>query len=114
MTALAGTAEMDARLLPGISSLFRIPGLLIQYSNLLEKVCEIGLSNADKMGKIMEIADQVNVDEMESANLLDCYRIALDFGMPAALKAYEKLRLEATHKSATTSTSLKKEELLTS
>ncbi|MCZ6803282.1 MAG: hypothetical protein O7D86_04935 [Proteobacteria bacterium] len=27
--------------------------------------------------------------------MLDCYRIALDFGMPAALKAYEKLTLEA-------------------
>ena len=41
---------------------------------------------------------QLNVDEMENSSLLDCYRIALDFGMPAALRAYEKLALEATHK----------------
>ncbi len=34
---------------------------------------------------------QVSVDETEDSNLLDCYRIAIDFGMPAALKAYEKL-----------------------
>ena len=31
---------------------------------------------------------------MEISSLLNCYRIALDFGMPAALKAYEKLTLE--------------------
>jgi hypothetical protein len=34
------------------------------------------------------------VDELENSSLLDGYRIALDFGMPAALKAYEKLTLE--------------------
>lgn len=42
---------------------------------------------------------QVTVDEMEDSSLLDCYRIAIDFGMPAALKAYEKLALESTQKS---------------
>ena len=42
----------------------------------------------------MQQLDQMTVDEMESTNLLDCYRIALDFGMPAALRAYEKLTLE--------------------
>ena len=42
----------------------------------------------------MQAADQITVDEMESSSLLDCYRIALDFGMPAALKAYEKLANE--------------------
>jgi len=36
---------------------------------------------------------------MESSSLLDCYRIALDFGMPAALKAYEKLTVEPEIKS---------------
>lgn len=36
----------------------------------------------------------VTVDETEDSSLLDCYRIAIDFGMPAALKAYEKLSLE--------------------
>ncbi len=35
--------------------------------------------------------EQHAVDEMDESNLIDCYRIALDFGMPAALKAYEKL-----------------------
>jgi hypothetical protein len=39
---------------------------------------------------------QVTVDETENSSLLDCYRIAIDFGMPAALKAYEKLALEST------------------
>jgi hypothetical protein len=38
---------------------------------------------------------QLNIDEMDDSSLLDCYRIALDFGMPAALKAYEKLELES-------------------
>jgi hypothetical protein len=42
----------------------------------------------------MSAVDEIAVDEMESSSLLDCYRIALDFGMPAALKAYEKLTLE--------------------
>lgn len=42
----------------------------------------------------MQAIDEIAVDEMESSSLLDCYRIALDFGMPAALKAYEKLALE--------------------
>jgi hypothetical protein len=37
----------------------------------------------------------VAVDETEDSSLLDCYRIAVDFGMPAALKAYEKLALES-------------------
>jgi hypothetical protein len=40
--------------------------------------------------------DQLTVDEMEDSNLLDCYRIALDFGMPAALKAYEKLTFDSS------------------
>jgi len=42
----------------------------------------------------MSVVDEIAVDEMDSSSLLDCYRIALDFGMPAALKAYEKLTLE--------------------
>lgn len=42
----------------------------------------------------MQAVDEIAVDEKESSSLLDCYRIALDFGMPAALKAYEKLALE--------------------
>ncbi len=42
---------------------------------------------------------QVSVDETEDSSLLDCYRIAIDFGMPAALKAYEKLSLESAQKS---------------
>ena len=42
----------------------------------------------------MTTVSQKTVDEMESSSLMDCYRIALDFGMPAALKAYEKLTLE--------------------
>lgn len=42
--------------------------------------------------------NQHTVDEMEDSSLLDCYRIALDFGMPAALKAYEKLAFESVHK----------------
>ena len=29
--------------------------------------------------------------------MLDCYRIALDFGMPAALRAYEKLIPDSTN-----------------
>ncbi|HIF52019.1 MAG TPA: hypothetical protein EYQ42_10930 [Thiotrichaceae bacterium] len=36
---------------------------------------------------------QFTIDEAEDSSLLDCYRIALDFGIPAALKAYEKLAL---------------------
>lgn len=40
--------------------------------------------------------DQLTMDEIEAdANLLDCYRIAIDFGMPAAIKAYEKLTLSS-------------------
>lgn len=42
---------------------------------------------------------QVNVDETEDSGLLDCYRIAIDFGMPAALKAYDKLLLESAPES---------------
>jgi len=34
------------------------------------------------------------IDDRDDSSLLDCYRIALDFGMPAALKAYEKLTLK--------------------
>jgi hypothetical protein len=40
----------------------------------------------------MDTVKETVDEEMESSNLLDCYRIALDFGMPAALKAYEKLK----------------------
>jgi len=43
---------------------------------------------------MQEAMKQVAVEEKESTSLMDCYRIALDFGMPAALKAYEKLALE--------------------
>lgn len=45
----------------------------------------------------MSAVDEIAVDELESSSLLDCYRIALDFGMPAALKAYEKLALESVN-----------------
>ncbi len=38
--------------------------------------------------------NEIEVSETEGTHLLDCYRIALDFGMPAAMKAYEKLILE--------------------
>lgn len=38
--------------------------------------------------------EEISINERESSSLLDCYRIALDFGMPAALKAYEKLTQE--------------------
>lgn len=41
--------------------------------------------------------NQLSVDEMNDSSLLDCYRIALDFGMPAALKAYEKLVIDSAH-----------------
>ncbi|MCZ6803285.1 MAG: hypothetical protein O7D86_04950 [Proteobacteria bacterium] len=51
---------------------------------------------------LMKTLDQVTVEDIESSSLLDCYRIALDFGMPAALKAYEKLTLEATNKDTNT------------
>lgn len=37
----------------------------------------------------------VAVDETDNSSLMDCYRIALDFGMSAALKAYEKLATES-------------------
>ena len=40
----------------------------------------------------------VAVEETEDSNLLDCYRIAVDFGMSAALKAYEKLAADAPAK----------------
>jgi len=30
-------------------------------------------------------------DILTDINLLDCYRIALDFGMPAALRAFENM-----------------------
>ena len=42
----------------------------------------------------MQAVKQIAIEEMDSADLLDCYRIALDFGMPAALRAYEKLTRE--------------------
>ena len=42
----------------------------------------------------MHSPDKTSNDEQESTDLLDCYRIALDFGMPAAIKAYEKLTTE--------------------
>jgi hypothetical protein len=41
---------------------------------------------------------QVTIDEAEDSSLLDCYHIALDFGIPAALKAYEKLALVSEYK----------------
>ena len=40
----------------------------------------------------------VVVDETEDSKLVDCYRIAVDFGMSAALKAYEKLATDAPEK----------------
>ncbi len=46
----------------------------------------------------MQTVNQIAVEEKESSDLLDCYRIALDFGMPAALKAYEKLTNEPISK----------------
>jgi hypothetical protein len=49
--------------------------------------------------------EQLAVEEMDDSNLLDCYRIALDFGMPAALKAYEKLAVEPVHKSTDSTSS---------
>jgi hypothetical protein len=48
----------------------------------------------------MQAVNQVAVEEMDSSSLLDCYRIALDFGMPAALKAYDKLTLEPANNNA--------------
>ncbi len=45
----------------------------------------------------MKPANKITFDEMENPSLLDCYRIALDFGMPAALRAYEKLTLEPAY-----------------
>ena len=42
--------------------------------------------------------NEIEVNETEGPHLLDCYRIALDFGMPAAIKAYEKLILEPDFK----------------
>ena len=46
----------------------------------------------------MHTVNQNTAEEMESSDLLDCYRIALDFGMPAALRAYEKLTNEPISK----------------
>lgn len=46
----------------------------------------------------MQELKQVGIDETDDSDLLDCYRIAVDFGMPAALKAYEKLTLELVEK----------------
>ena len=40
--------------------------------------------------------------EKQSSDLLDCYRIALDFGMPAALRAYKKLNPDSTLETADT------------
>lgn len=40
----------------------------------------------------------VVVEETEDSKLVDCYRIAVDFGMSAALKAYEKLATDAPEK----------------
>ena len=45
----------------------------------------------------MSAIDRIVADETENSSLEDCYRIALDFGMPAALKAYEKLALESVN-----------------
>lgn len=45
--------------------------------------------------------DEAN--EIEKSSLPGCYRIALDFGMPAALKAYEKLTLEPAYESSNSS-----------
>ena len=55
----------------------------------------------------MEKLEHVMADEIKSANLLDCYRIAVDFGMPAALRAYEKLALEPTDKDLDTMNTIK-------
>tara|TARA_R110000782_G_scaffold36500_6_gene86715 strand:- start:335 stop:511 length:177 start_codon:yes stop_codon:yes gene_type:complete len=49
------------------------------------------------MENLMSAVEQIPVDEIENSSLLDCYRIALDFGMPAALKAYEKLAFESVN-----------------
>ena len=46
----------------------------------------------------MQELKQLSIDETDDSDLLDCYRIAVDFGMPAALKAYEKLTLELAEK----------------
>lgn len=47
----------------------------------------------------MQQHDEDVVDsKAEDSSLLDCYRIAVDFGMPAALKAYEKLAQEPSAK----------------
>ena len=40
--------------------------------------------------------------EKQSSDLLDCYRIALDFGMPAALRAYKKLNPDTKQETADT------------
>ncbi len=56
----------------------------------------------------MSSVDQFSVNKMESSSLLDCYRIALDFGMPAALKAYEKLALEPTTNTADSTIDIEK------
>jgi len=44
--------------------------------------------------KLIEAIDHATIEKMEIPSLLDCYRIELDFVMPAALKAYEKSTLE--------------------
>jgi hypothetical protein len=57
---------------------------------------------------LMLAIDQITVNDKEGSNLLDCYRIALDFGMPAALKAYEKLSHESAINSDNTAVHEKK------
>ena len=44
----------------------------------------------------MQQKKDVAVDETDDSSLLDCYRIAIDFGIPAALKAYEKLASDSS------------------
>ena len=56
----------------------------------------------------MQTVNQIAVEEMESSDLLDCYRIALDFGMPAALRAYKKLTNEPISEDMDSSVDLEK------
>jgi hypothetical protein len=106
VTALAGSQE-GTWPLPGISSLFQIPGLLIPtlipsgIKVSSKKIFFKTIINLFREGNTMADEPVAEFDRNKNkTSLIDCYRVALDFGLPAAERALEHLSISLPQQSS--------------
>ena len=77
--------------MPGISNLFQIPGLLIPAQIIWNDLRLFNQQMDTQPTTMKKHLPEPKLAEYPAhkANLLDCYRIALDFGLPAAERAID-------------------------